>query len=81
MSTDRARGVLLDALTFVAPDVDVEGLDPAEPLREQADLDSMDFMELVAQLAEAVQGDIPVDDYPRLETIDAAVAYLAARLG
>jgi hypothetical protein len=38
-------------------------------------------MELVAQLAEAVQGDIPVDDYPRLETIDAAVAYLAARLG
>jgi acyl carrier protein len=43
-------------------------------------LDSIDFLELVALLADALHADIPEDDYPQLDTIDSAVAYLAPRL-
>ena len=80
MNTDRARHVLTEAVGLVAPEVDVERLDPSTSLREQADLDSMDFLELVALLADALHADIPEDDYGQLDTIDSGVAYLAARL-
>lgn len=80
MSTEQARHVLTEALGLVAPEVDVDALDPATSLREQADLDSIDFLELVALLADALHGDIPQDDYPQLDQIDTAVPYLARRL-
>ena len=80
MNTERARHVLTEALGLVAPEVDLDGLDPAASLREQADLDSMDFLELVALLADAVHTDIPEDDYPHLDTVDSATAYLASKL-
>lgn len=80
MSTQRARHVLLQAVGLVAPEVEVDGLDPGTSLRDQADLDSMDFLELVSLLADALHADIPEDDYGQLDTIDTAVAYLADRL-
>lgn len=80
MSTQRAQHILLQAVGLVAPEVEVEKLDPSASLREQADLDSMDFLELVALLSDALKADISEDDYPQLETVDSAVPYLAARL-
>jgi acyl carrier protein len=80
MNTDRAHHVLVEAVGLVAPDIDPAVLDPGESLRDQAGLDSIDFLELVALLADALHGDIPEDDYPQLDTIDSAVAYLAPRL-
>jgi acyl carrier protein len=80
VNTDRARHILTEAVGLVAPEVEVNRLDPAASLREQADLDSMDFLELVALLADSLHGDIPEDDYGQLDTLDTAVAYLAARL-
>ena len=81
MNTDRAHHVLLEAVGLVAPDVDPRCSDPGESLRDQAGLDSIDFLELVALLADALHADIPEDDYPQLDTIDSSVAYLAPRLG
>ena len=80
MNADRAREVLFDALGQVAPEIEPTGIDPKAALRDAADLDSMDFLSLIGSLAEAIGGDIPEDDYPRLETVDDAVAYLASRL-
>jgi acyl carrier protein len=80
VNTERARHVLTGTIGLVAPEVEVGSLDPAVSLREQADLDSMDFLELVALLADALHADIPEDDYGQLDTIDSGVAYLAARL-
>ena len=80
MNADRAREILNDALGELAPEVDLAGLDPTASLRDQADLDSVDFLELVSQLSGAVQADIPEDDYDQLDTVDGAVAYLAAKL-
>lgn len=80
MNTERARAVLIEAVGGVAPEVDVEALDPAASLRDQAELDSVDFLEVVAALAREVGADIPEDDYAQLDTVDTAVAYLAPRL-
>ncbi len=81
MTDDRARETFFDALGQVAPEVDPGGLDPVAPLRDAADLDSMDFLTLVGALAEALGGEIPEDDYPRLGTVADAVAYVHSRLG
>jgi acyl carrier protein len=80
VNTARAQHVLAQVIGLVAPEVDVDSLDPTTSLREQADLDSMDFLEVVALLADALKADIPEDDYAQLDTVDTAVAYLAARL-
>jgi acyl carrier protein len=80
MNTERAHHVLLEAVGLVAPDVEPAALDPSESLRDQAGLDSIDFLELVALLADALHADIPEDDYPQLDTIESAVAYLAPKL-
>jgi acyl carrier protein len=50
-------------------------------LREELDIDSMDFLNLVAALHERLDLDIPEIDYPNLATLGHAVDYLAQRLG
>ncbi len=80
MSTERAHHILMGALGLVAPGVEPATLDPKRSLREQADLDPLDFGELIALLCDALHANIPEADYRHLDTIDGAVAYLAPRL-
>ncbi|MEX2473068.1 MAG: acyl carrier protein [Gemmatimonadota bacterium] len=80
MSQDDIRGTVLDVLRRVAPDVDVAGLDPAIDLREQADLDSVDILNLVVGLHQALGVDVPETDYDELTSVDRAVSYLASRI-
>jgi acyl carrier protein len=79
VNTRTALQILSESVGVVAPDIDLDSLDSTASLREQADLDSIDFLELVSLLARAVKADIPEDDYPRLDTVDTAVAYLAGK--
>jgi acyl carrier protein len=80
MSEERARHIVLQAIHLVAPEVDTGRLDPAAPLRDQADVDEFDLGELAALLADALHADIPAADLHHLATVDGAVAYLAPRL-
>ncbi len=80
MSTEHElRDIVIRALTDVAPDVDVSIIDPAEDLADQLDIDSMDFLTVIVAIHEQTGIDIPERDYPKLATLDDAVAYLAAR--
>lgn len=72
---------VLDALGAVAPEADLSTLDRTEPIRDQLDLDSMDFLRFVESLHERLGVDVPEADYGKLATVDAAAAYLAARAG
>ena len=54
---------------------------PAQPLREQIDLDSFDFLNVIIRLHEILGIDIPESDYAELATLDGAVDYLARRSG
>lgn len=79
MNPTEARDLVLSALADVAPEIETESLDPDTSLRNGADLDSMDFLAYVAAVADAIEADIPEDDYDHMDTVNGAVAYLVAR--
>ena len=79
MTNDEALRVLLDELANIAPEIGGEGVGPDADLREEFDIDSMDFLNLVTALHERLGIDIPETDYPELFTLGGATAYLAAR--
>ena len=79
MSPDEIRSNVRAAIASIAPEADLRRLQPDRPLREQIDLDSIDWLNVVAALCERLSVDIPEADYGRLTTLDAIVAYLAAR--
>ena len=79
MNDNDARDLVLQALLDVAPEFDGETLDEDASLRDGADLDSMDFLAFVAALSEAIGADIPEADYPQLDGIARAAAYVAER--
>lgn len=81
MTSDHARALLARLLHGVAPEVDVDEIDPAEPLQEAAELDSMDFLNLVTALYDETGIDVPERDYPLIATIDGFVAYVTAASG
>jgi len=74
------RDVVFRALSRVAPEASPATLVPGDPLRDQVDIDSMDFLNFVVALHERLGVDIPEADYAKLGTIDAIVGYLATRL-
>ncbi|HEU4453868.1 MAG TPA: acyl carrier protein [Longimicrobium sp.] len=79
MSQDEIREAVLRALRRIAPEVGVDDIDPAESLRDQVDLDSMDFLNFVVGLGKDLGIEVPEADYPRLATLDGCVAYLAGK--
>ena len=81
MTKDDIRAAVLDALSSVAPEGDYQRLKPDRPLRDQLDIDSYDFLNVVVHLHDQLGVDIPEADYQQLGTLDATVAYLAAKLG
>jgi acyl carrier protein len=73
------RRAVLEALAAVAPEADLQRLDPSEDVREALDLDSMDVLRFATQLAERLGVEVPEPDYARITTVDGCVAYLEAR--
>ena len=81
MRRNDITAVLIDELGRIAPEIDARRLDPNAELREELDIDSMDFLNLVTALSERLKIDIPEIDYPKLATFGHAVDYLAQKLG
>jgi acyl carrier protein len=81
MTRDEIRQTVVDALSNVAPEGQYDRLKPDRPLRDQLDIDSYDFLNVIVRLHETLGIDIPEADYGKLSTLDATVAYLAAKLG
>ena len=81
MSPDEIRSTVLDVLGSVAPEGDYARLRADRPLRDQLDIDSYDFLNVIVRLHEQLGVEIPEADYAKLVTLDATVDYLAARLG
>jgi acyl carrier protein len=79
MDETRARAAIVEVLRTIAPEVDVATLDATAPLREQVDLDSMDFLNFIVGLHDRLAVDIPESDYQALGTLDTIAAYLAAK--
>jgi acyl carrier protein len=80
MNPNEVRAGVLAELKRIAPEVEEGELAPAKPLREQVDLDSMDWLNFIVALHERFKLEIPESDYARLGTLDETVAYLGRRL-
>jgi acyl carrier protein len=81
MSDPDIRTAVQDELSNVAPEIDLATIDPAADLREALDIDSMDFLNFISAIHRRLGVDIPERDYPKLVTLDGAIAYLKAKLG
>jgi acyl carrier protein len=80
MNEADVRAVVLATLKSIAPEVEGEELRPNRPLRNQVDLDSMDWLNFLLGLHERLHVELPESDYARLITLEDVVGYLGAKL-
>lgn len=81
MNDAEIRTIVLSTLKSIAPEVETDELRGDRPLRNQVDLDSMDWLNFLLGLHEKLKVDIPEADYARLVTLDDVVNYLQKKLG
>jgi acyl carrier protein len=79
MTAANVRQIVIDIIADIAPDEDVTGLDDSKSLREQLDLDSMDFLDIVMELRKRHKVEVPQEDYPKLATLESCVTYLSPK--
>jgi acyl carrier protein len=80
MDEQAIRDTLFAVLRTVAPEVAPDEIVADQPLRDQVDLDSMDFLNFLIRLHERLGVDVPESQYAKLVTLNDFVAYLRARL-
>lgn len=78
MTKDKAAALLAATLHEIAPDADLGAIDPDLPIQEVANIDSVDFLTLVAAVHDRTGIEIPVRDYPKLATPELFVSYLVS---
>lgn len=80
MTAAEVRQIVIDIIADIAPDEDVSNLEDVKSLREQLDLDSMDFLDIVMELRKRHKVEVPQEDYPQLASLSSCVAYLLPKL-
>jgi len=80
MSRDEIKDVILEIIADIDEEADFASLDAEAPLRDQLDLDSMDFLDIVMELRKRYKLQIPEDEYPQLATLTSCVNYLEPKL-
>jgi acyl carrier protein len=78
MDERACRAAIVEQLQRIAPEVDTASLDSRQPLREQVDLDSMDWLNFLIALGQAFQVEIPESVYERLRSLEDLIRYLSA---
>ena len=73
MTAAEIRAAVLDILADIAPDEDLSSLKDDVPFREQLELDSMDFLDIVMELRKRYRIQIPEEEYPELASMTSTV--------
>ena len=76
MTQDQVRECVLNIISDIAPDEDIAAVKDELNLRDQLDLDSMDFLDIVMELRKRFDIEVPEDDYPQLASMASCVTYL-----
>ncbi len=76
MTPPEIREVIIDILADIAPDEDLTQLKDDVAFREQLELDSMDFLDIVMELRKRYRVQIPEEDYPQLASMASTTSYL-----
>jgi len=80
MTKEEIKSVLVEIVAEIIPDEDLTNLKDDIPIREQVELDSMDFLDIVMELRKRYGIEVPEDDYMHLATLDSSVVYLEPRM-
>ena len=80
MNESEIRTRVVGVIKSVAPELEEGELKADRPLRDQIDLDSMDWLNVLVALHEKLHVDIPEADYGKLVTLDDLVGYLREKL-
>ncbi len=81
MNEDAIKVILLEEIGQIAPDADLDNLDPAQSFRDQFEFDSVDYLNFVLALEKRLEIKIPEIECPRLASLNGCIVYLTERLG
>jgi acyl carrier protein len=80
MTTENTiRDEILSVLTTIAPEVEADDIEDDMLLRDQVDLDSMDWLNVLIGIHKRLEVDIPESDYQSLRTLNDLVRYVSQR--
>ena len=74
------REEIIDILEDIAPDEDLTDIKDEVSFRDQLELDSMDFLDIVMELRKRHRVQIPEEDYGNLASMDSTVTYLEPKM-
>ena len=74
------RTAIIEILEDIAPDEDLSVLKDETSFREQLELDSMDFLDIVMELRKRYRVQVPEEDYPNLDSMQTTVTYLTPKM-
>jgi acyl carrier protein len=80
MTREEVGQAIVEIIEDIVPDEDCSNLDADGPLRDQLELDSMDFLDIVMELRKKYGVEVPEADYPQLATLNSCIEYLAPKL-
>ena len=80
MGPDEIKTAILDILSDIAPDEDLTDLKDEINFRDQLELDSMDFLDIVMELRKRYRVQVPEEDYTQLASMSSTVAYLTPKM-
>lgn len=80
MSNEDIVLAIKDIIATIAPDEELDGLTLDEPLRDQIELDSMDFLDIVMELRKRYGVNVPEEDYKHLASLQGCVDYLSPHM-
>jgi acyl carrier protein len=76
MTKDDIQSIVLKIIAEIAPDEDLTGIAPEVRLRDQLELDSMDFLDIVMELRKQHGIEVPEADYQELASLESCANYL-----
>ncbi|MFP3983963.1 MAG: acyl carrier protein [Desulfurivibrionaceae bacterium] len=80
MTRDEIKDLIIEIIQDIDEDASTDNLNHDDQLRDQLDLDSMDFLDIVMELRKRYKLQIPEEEYPRLATLNSCVDYLEPKL-
>ena len=76
MTKDDVKKIVLEIIEEIAPDEDLADVKADVRLRDQLDLDSMDFLDIVMELRKQHGIEVPEEQYQELASLDSSAEYL-----
>ena len=80
MTKEEVSQSIIKIINDILPEGDCSAIDPDQKLRDQLDLDSMDFLDIVMELRKQYSVEVPEDDYSELATLNSCIKYLEPKL-